>query len=117
MNDIKLLGRLAQDPELKESHNGRQYAWFTIAVPRQNDRDEADFIRCVAFDKLAAALHEHCHKGRQLLLAGRLQVSSKTDEATQKRRYFHTVIGNHIEFLHDPNRNKATDPVEDEMPF
>lgn len=117
MNDIKLLGRLAQDPELKESHTGRQYAWFTIAVPRQNDRDEADFIRCVAFDKLAAALHEHCHKGRQLLLAGRLQVSSKTDEETQKRRYFHTVVGNHIEFLHDPHRNNVEDQIAAETPF
>ena len=55
MNDIKLLGRLTDTPELKQSAAGRAYAWFTVAVPRRNNKDEADFIRCVAFDKLAAA--------------------------------------------------------------
>ena len=62
MNDIKLLGRLTQTPELKESVNGNQYAWFTVAVPRKNNRDEADFIRCKAFGKLAGALKQHCDK-------------------------------------------------------
>ena len=92
MNDIKLLGRLTQAPELKESVNGNQYAWFTVAVPRKNNRDEADFIRCKAFGKLAGALKQHCDKGRQLLLTG---------------RFFHTVIAHQVEFLHDPNRVAA----------
>ncbi|WP_232458515.1 single-stranded DNA-binding protein [Lactobacillus johnsonii] len=43
MNDIKILGR-TDTPEKRSA----------VAV-RQNNRDEADFIRCVAFDKLAAA--------------------------------------------------------------
>ena len=38
MNDIKLLGRLTGNPELKQSASGRVYAWFTVAVPRQNNR-------------------------------------------------------------------------------
>ena len=33
MNDIKLLGRLTDTPELKQSAAGRAYAWFTVAVP------------------------------------------------------------------------------------
>lgn len=120
MNDIKLLGRLTAAPELKQSTNsGRNYAWFTIAVPRQNNKDEADFIRCAAFDKLAVALEKHCGKGRQLLLTGRLQVSSKLDEATQQKRYYHTVIANHVDFLHDPNRQAAPagEVPDDAMPF
>ena len=40
MNDIKLLGRLTGNPELKQSASGRVYAWFTVAVPRQNNRVE-----------------------------------------------------------------------------
>ena len=99
MNDSKLLGRLANQPEMKQSANGRSYAWFTIAVPRQNDRDQADFIRCVAFDKLAAAICQHCGKGRQVLCHGRLQVS------TQQTRYHHTVVVSNTHFLHDPNRS------------
>ncbi len=33
MNDIKLLGRLTQTPELKESVNGNQYADMTSITP------------------------------------------------------------------------------------
>ena len=105
MNDIKLLGRLTGNPELKQSANGRVYAWFTVAVPRQNNRDEADFIRCVAFDKLAQAIAQHCKKGRQVLAHGRLQVSTSMDNTTQQTRYHHTIIVNSIHFLHDPNRS------------
>lgn len=104
MNDIKILGRLANQPEMKKSVSGRDYAWFTVAVPRQSNRDEADFIRCVAFDKLAAAICQHCGKGRQVLCTGRLQVSTSMDNATQQTRYHHTVVVSNTHFLHDPNR-------------
>ncbi|MBC9708234.1 MAG: single-stranded DNA-binding protein [Enterococcus sp.] len=104
MNDIKLLGRLTGNPELKRSASGRNYAWFTIAVPRANNRDEADFIRCVAFDKLAQAISQHCQKGRQVLCHGRLQVSTSTDATSQQTRYHHTVVVSNTHFLHDPNR-------------
>lgn len=105
MNDIKILGRLTNVPELKNSAKGRTYAWFTVAVPRRNNKDEADFIRCVAFDKLALAINKCCGKGRQVLCDGRLQVSTSMDEDTKRLRYHHTVVINNIHFLHDPNRN------------
>lgn len=104
MNDIKILGRLAHIPEMKTSARGRSYAWFTVAVPRQNNRDEADFIRCVAFDKLAAAITQHCGKGRQVLVQGRLQVSQTVNDQTQEVKYHHTVVAHNTHFLHDPNR-------------
>lgn len=92
MNDIKLLGRLAQEPVLHTSGKGRPYVWFVVAVPRRNNRKEADFIRCVAFDKLADAVNKFCCKGRQVLVQGRLQVSQSVDQETQKNMYHHTVV-------------------------
>ena len=76
MNDIKLLGRLTADPDVRSGAKGRSYALFTLAVPRRNKDDGADFVRCMAFDKLADALGKYCQKGRQLLLDGRLEVST-----------------------------------------
>ena len=109
MNDIKILGRLTDTPEMKQSAAGRAYAWFTVAVPRRNNKDEADFIRCVAFDKLAAAIVKHCGKGRQVLCNGRLQVSTSIDDDTKRIRYHHTVVVSGTHFLHDPNRNNAAE--------
>lgn len=103
MNEIKLLGRLTSQPDLKKSTRGQYYAWFTVAVPRKNNREEADFIRCVAFDKLAIAINQHCGKGRQVLCSGRLQVSVSQNE--NEKKYHHTVVVSSTHFLHDPNRN------------
>ena len=103
MNDIKLLVRLTKSPEIQQSQGGHAYAWFTIAVPRVNNRDEADFFRCVVFDKLAQALVINCSKGRQLLVQGRVEVSTKKDQQTQNLTTYHTVIASSIEFLQKPN--------------
>lgn len=104
MNNIKILGRLTAIPELKTSAAGRSYAFFTVATPRQNNRDEADFIRCIAFDKLAGAMAKHCGKGRQILLDGRLEVNVSEHNDGSPATFFHTVIAHHVDFLHDPNR-------------
>lgn len=107
MNNIKILGRLTANPELKSSNQGRSYAYFTVATPRQNNRDKADFIRCVAFDKLADAIVQHCGKGRQVLLDGRLEVNVTDNGKGQPATFFHTVIAHHVDFLHDPRRQPA----------
>lgn len=103
MNDIKLLGRLAQEPVFHTSTQGRPYVWFIVAVPRKNDRTEADFIRCVAFDKLAGAVNKFCSKGRQILVQGRLQVSRSVDKDTNINRYYHTVVAHAAQFLQEPS--------------
>lgn len=112
MNDIKLLGRLTHAPEVKTSAGGRNYTWFTVAVPRRNDKQEADFIRCVAFDKLASAINQYCGKGRQVLVQGRLQVSSTNKN--NETKYYHTVVAHATHFLHDPS---VASPADEEVPF
>lgn len=106
MNNIKILGRLTAAPELRQGASGRSFATFIVAVPRQNNRKEADFIRCIAFDKLADALSKHCSKGRQVLLDGRLEVQI-VENGNQDRNFFHTVIAQRVEFLHDPSQNQT----------
>lgn len=107
MNNIKLLGRLTATPEIKYGANGRAYAAFTLAVPRRSNRDEADFIHCMAFDKLASALGNHCGKGRQILLDGRLEITRTQPQGAPKPVYYSNVIANTLTFLHDPNRQQA----------
>lgn len=108
MNDIKLLGRLTANPELKQSQTGDHcYTWFTVAVPRKSDRSKADFVRCVAFDGLAQSLTSHCLKGRQVLINGRLEVSSKINQETHSNQIYYSVISDSIEFLQQPQKQHA----------
>ena len=57
MNNVVLIGRLTKDPELKYSQAGKAYCRFTVAVNREFNKDEADFINCLAFNKTAISIH------------------------------------------------------------
>lgn len=106
MNQITLLGRLTADIDLTLA-NQTSYARFVLAVDR--DRSEAvDFVQCVAFRKLAEALAHNCHKGRQLLVTGHLQISRKNGKS------YYSVISDKIEFLQKP---KAKAKEAEEAPF
>lgn len=62
MNIIILTGRLTRDPELKTGQSGKAYARFTLAVERPMQKDETDFINCVAFGKTAELIGEYLRK-------------------------------------------------------
>lgn len=102
LNDIKLLGRIATDLEVKQSKKGRDYCWYTLAVPRRSDHNQADFIHCIAFDNLAKSLAANCQKGRQLLVCGRLEITRNPDKKTGELVTYHAVVSNNIEFLAVP---------------
>ena len=57
MNNVILSGRLTRDPEVRHSQNGNEekiVARYTLAVDRiYSKENQADFINCVEFGKLA----------------------------------------------------------------
>ena len=68
MNHITLIGRLAKDPELKYSQSGKAYCRFTLAVSREFNREEVDFLDCVAWNKTAETIAEWLNKGRKIAI-------------------------------------------------
>ena len=48
MNHVLLTRRLVKDPKLKYSQTGKAFTKFTIAVNREFNRKEVDFINCTA---------------------------------------------------------------------
>lgn len=76
MNHVLLTGRLVKDPELKYSQTGKAFSKFTIAVNREFNREEVDFINCTAWENTAERIAEYLKKGRKIVLHGRLRVNS-----------------------------------------
>ena len=76
MNHVTLMGRLTRDPELKYSQAGKAYCRFTVAINREFNREEADFINCLAFGKTAETIAEWLEKGRRIALHGRIQTGN-----------------------------------------
>ena len=99
MNKAILVGRLAQDPEVRYTQSGKAVASFNLAVENNfGDEKKADFIPIVAWNKLAEICGINIGKGRKILVEGRLQIRSYETQDGQERRVAE-VIAQTIEFL------------------
>ena len=116
MNKVILNGRLVADVEAAEAGKGKNkitYANFVIAVRDGKDaegNDQAQFIRCTAFGKVAEILEEFTGKGSAVCVAGRLRNSSYEDE-DGNARYTTSVIVEDFDLI-GASKKEETDKKE-----
>lgn len=90
MNKWIGMGRLTRDPEVRYSNGDEPMAIarYTIAVDRKrtknNEDPGADFISCVAFGKLGEFAEKYLKKGTKIVVEGRIQTGSYTNNDNQK---------------------------------
>lgn len=101
MNKVFLIGRLTNDPELRENDKYKQCK-FTLAVNRL--KEGADFINCIAWGNTAELISKYFNKGSQLALEGRINTGSY--EKDGKKIYTTDVIVENITFI--GNKEKTT---------
>ena len=109
MNHVVLMGRLTRDPELKYSQAGKAFSKFTVAVNREFNREEADFINCTAWGKMAETIAEYLRKGRKIALQGRISVSSY--EQNGETKWSTEVIVDKFEFVDTANSKEGEKPL------
>ena len=77
LNQIVLVGRLVQDPEIKELENGMKTSYITLAVSRSyknvNGEYDTDFIPVRLYKGIAENATEYCKKGDVIGVKGRIQ--------------------------------------------
>lgn len=110
MNKVILIGRITKDLELRYTSNNKPVCEFTLAVNR--DKDNADFINCIVWNKLAENLTKYQGKGSQIGLSGELRID--TYEVDDKRRYKTYVLVNGIEYL---SKNESKEEKPETNPF
>ncbi len=110
LNHAVLIGRIVQDPVLKETEKGK-VANITLAVPRSfknvNGQYDTDFISCVLWKGVAESTVEYCHKGDLVGVKGRIQTRNVEFEDETKKQFVE-VIAEKVTFL-SSNRNKETE--------
>lgn len=94
MNNIIIFGRPTTDIEEKQSTSGKTVVSFTLAVPKNFNRDEANFIPVVAWDKLAELLAKYAKKGQQIAIQGELTSRKYEDKQGNKRTAYEVVASN-----------------------
>lgn len=79
MNLICIDGRLTKDPTIEEvGNNKKKVARFSIAC--QRDKDNSDFINCVAWENNAEFLTKYFKKGDGINISGELRVDNYTNK-------------------------------------
>lgn len=91
LNRVQLIGNLTRDPELRYTPSGNAVCTFGLATNRTwttdsgEKREEVDFHRIVAWNKLAELCSQFLTKGRKVYVEGRLSTRNWTgQDGTQK---------------------------------
>ncbi len=102
LNKVELIGNLTRDPELRYTPQGTAVCTFGLATNRSwvtdsgEKREEADFHRLVAWNKLAELCSQLLTKGRKIYIEGRLSNRSWTAQDGTQRNITEIVINDMI---------------------
>ena len=110
VNSVMLVGRLAQDVEVKKLDSGKEVTKVALAVPRSFKNPdgiyETDFFDCILWDGLAKNAGEYCKKGDTVGVRGRLQTNTWEKDDVKHKDV--EIIVEKLTFL----SSKKTEPKE-----
>lgn len=104
LNDVKLVGRLTRDPEVRFTAKGQPVCRFDLAVNRRYKdvtgewKDDTSFIPIVVWREAAQRCGEKLKKGSPVYVEGRLKSRNWETKEGQKRTTLE-VDSRRIQFL------------------
>ncbi len=111
LNRVQLIGNLTRDPELRYTPNGSAVCQIGLATNRSwttesgERKEETEFHRVVAWNKLAELCSQLLTKGRKVYVEGRLRTTTWQAQDGSNRYTTEIVIDDMI--LLDPRRPEA----------
>ncbi len=102
LNRAQIIGNLTRDPEMRYTPSGTAVVTFSVATNRSwktescEARDEAEFHRIVAWDKLAQICSQLLKKGSKVFVEGRIQTRKWQTADGQPRTTTEIVINDMI---------------------
>ena len=102
MNNVMLVGRLVDNPELFTAETGNKGAFITLAIGRPyknlEGEYETDFIDCTLWTAIAENTVEYCKKGDTIGVRGKLQSRIIENEDGTKYKKME-VIAERVSFI------------------
>lgn len=83
LNEVRLIGRLGKDPEVRSTTSGATVACFSVATSapkRGSDEEVTEWHNVVCFDKAAEWAGEKLHKGNEVYVSGRISTRKWQDK-------------------------------------
>ena len=103
-NRVQLIGRVGQDPEVKNLEGGKKLATITIATNDVYYKDNGDKVeqtewhRVTAWGKTAEIIEKYVTKGKEIAIEGKLTHRTYEDKNGEKR-YVTDIVVNEVLLL------------------
>ncbi len=91
LNKVFIIGRLTQDPEMRSTSTGQNVTTLNMATNRVwNDKsgqkqEATEYHRVIAWARLGEIANQYLKKGGLVLIEGRMQTRSWTDQNNNKK--------------------------------
>jgi single-strand DNA-binding protein len=127
LNCVHLIGRLGKDVDMKFTPSGEAVANLSLAVGWKGQKSEGtEWVRLVAFGKLAEVCGEYLKKGGQIYAQGRMR-TRKWQDKEGRDQYTTEVVMDRMQMLARAGDAKpeakpakaaaAADDFEDSIPL
>lgn len=103
-NRVQLIGRVGQDPEVKNLEGGKKVTTITIATNDVYYKDNGDKVeqtewhRVTAWGKTAEIIEKYVIKGKEIAIDGKLTHRSYEDKNGEKR-YVTDIVASEVLLL------------------
>jgi len=116
VNKVILLGRLGQDPEVRQTQTTTVATMSLATNDGMGDNIVTEWHRVVIFGKAAEVIQKYATKGSQLYIEGRVRTNKWQDDAGNNK-YSTEIIANNFQFVNGGNQdsNRPT-PNFDDLP-
>lgn len=118
MNCIQIIGRIAREPDVRFTPNGKKVCTFSVAVQRnyknkETNEYEADFFNVCAWEARAEFIEKYFHKGQRVGISGTLQTRTYTDKNGNPATWYE-IFAEGIDFA--DGKQQDNKPPQNEPP-
>lgn len=117
LNVVAIMGRLAADPQMRQTQSGKSVASFRVAVDRgrkdANGQNQTDWLDVVAWDKTADFVSRYFTKGSRIAVSGRLQSRNYQDKNGNNRTAIE-IVANQVSFCGEKKQDTKSFPPANE---
>ena len=121
LNRCEFIGYLGKDPDMRYTPNNVPCANFSIAVTEKwktqggEQKEQTEWVRCVAWKRLAEISGEYLRKGSQAYVSGKMQTRSWEDKDGNTRWTTEIVI-REVQMLDRPGAGQQAPENQNQEP-
>ena len=120
-NSVRLIGRLGEDPKVRNLGNGKIVVNFSMATSEiyrdsdGNKKTETTWHRIVAWGQPASVAEKYLKKGSEVAIEGKL--TNRTWEGKDGEKHYVTEVNVNSLLMLDKNGNAVEKTEKQDLPF